>query len=113
MRIVVVGATGNVGSSLMSLLAADSRFESLVGVARRRPRLVLPKTEWETADVVTADLAPVFAGADAVVHLAWAIQPSHDPEALYRTNVQGSARVFDAVARAGVPALVYASSIGA
>jgi nucleoside-diphosphate-sugar epimerase len=32
---------------------------------------------------------------------------------LYNINVAGSKRVFDAVAEAGVPALVYASSVGA
>jgi nucleoside-diphosphate-sugar epimerase len=47
------------------------------------------------------------------VHLAWRIQPSHDLAALARVNIAGSARVFQAVADAGVPALVYASSVGA
>jgi nucleoside-diphosphate-sugar epimerase len=52
-------------------------------------------------------------GADAVVHLAWQIQPSRDGARLRRTNVDGSHRVFEATAAAGVPALVYASSVGA
>ncbi len=47
-----------------------------------------------------------------MVHLAWQIQPSHDRRTLYRTNVGGSRAVIDAAVRAGVPALVYASSIG-
>jgi nucleoside-diphosphate-sugar epimerase len=64
-------------------------------------------------DIRRDDLAPLFHGADCVVHLAWAIQPSHDLEALRRTNVDGSERVFQAVADAEVPALVYASSVGA
>lgn len=75
--------------------------------------LQIPKTEWVAADVVSSDLVSVFAGADAVVHLAWAIQPSRDDGRLRAVNVDGSARVFDAVARAGVPTLVYASSVGA
>jgi nucleoside-diphosphate-sugar epimerase len=54
-----------------------------------------------------------MSGADAVVHLAWQIQPSHDPERLWRTNVLGSRAVFDAAASSGVPHLVYASSVGA
>ncbi|MDQ4040692.1 MAG: NAD-dependent epimerase/dehydratase family protein, partial [Actinomycetota bacterium] len=41
------------------------------------------------------------------------IQPSRDRAATYGINVGGSARVFRAVADAGVPALVYASSVGA
>src|SRR5581483_1504378 len=112
MRVVVVGATGNVGSSLTRLLAADDRIESVVGVARRRPSLSLPNTTWVEADVVTSDLEQVFRGADACVHLAWLIQPSRDLETLRRVNVDGSARVFAAVAAAGVGTLVYASSVG-
>jgi nucleoside-diphosphate-sugar epimerase len=48
-----------------------------------------------------------------VVHLAWLIQPGRDKQQLHEVNVEGSARVFRAVAAAGVPRLVYASSIGA
>lgn len=77
------------------------------------PRLDLPKTEWRPADVARDDLASHFAGADCVVHLAWLIQPSHDLAFLRRTNVDGSGRVFRAVAEAGIPSLVYASSVGA
>jgi UDP-glucose 4-epimerase len=113
MRVVVVGATGNVGSSLVRALSADESVESVLGVARRRPRLELPKVEWARADVSRDALAPLFARAGAVVHLAWLIQPSRDLTALWRTNVAGSQRVFDAVAEAGVPSLVYASSVGA
>jgi nucleoside-diphosphate-sugar epimerase len=47
------------------------------------------------------------------VHLAWLFQPTHDELATWGNNVLGSIRVFDAVARAGVGALVYASSVGA
>jgi nucleoside-diphosphate-sugar epimerase len=113
MRVVVVGATGNVGSSLVRLLVADERVGSVLGVARRRPGLRLPKAEWAEADVSVDDLASLFHGADAVVHLAWLIQPSHDLETLRRVNVDGSRRVFAAVAEAGVRTLVYASSVGA
>jgi nucleoside-diphosphate-sugar epimerase len=113
MRVVVVGATGNVGSSVVEALSGDPAVDSVLGVARRRPALELPKVAWATADVSADDLVPHFRGADAVVHLAWLIQPSHRVDVMEATNVEGSARVFDAVAGAGVPALVYASSIGA
>jgi len=112
MRVVVLGATGNVGSSLTRLLAADPAVESIVGIARRRPELTLAKTTWEEADVATTDLEQYFRDADAVVHLAWLLQPSHDLDALRQANVVGSSRVFDAAANAGVGALVYASSVG-
>jgi nucleoside-diphosphate-sugar epimerase len=113
MRVVVVGASGNVGTSLLGALALDQQVESVLGVARRRVELDLPKVEWAQADVTSSDLVALFRGADAVVHLAWLIQPSRDLARLRRVNVDGSARVFRAVAEASVPALVYASSVGA
>jgi UDP-glucose 4-epimerase len=113
MRVVVTGASGNVGTSVLRSLGADSAVESILGIARRAPQLSFAKTEWRAADVTRADLEPLFEGADAVVHLAWLIQPSRDEATLYETNVRGSGRVFDAAARCGVPAIVYASSVGA
>jgi UDP-glucose 4-epimerase len=88
-------------------------WESVVGIARRRPRIEFAKTDWATADIARDDLLPLLRGADAVVHLAWLIQPTRDPPYLERVTVDGSKRVFAAVREAGVPALVYASSIGA
>jgi UDP-glucose 4-epimerase len=113
MRVVVTGATGNVGTSLVRRLSTEPAVTSIVGVARRAPELDLPKVEWVAADVSRDDLGPAFAGADVVVHLAWLIQPSHRLDVLEATNVAGSKRVFDAAAAAGAGALVYASSVGA
>ena len=113
MRVVVVGATGNVGTSLVRALSEEPAVEQIIGVARRLPALVVPKVEWREADITHSDLGGTFDGADAVVHLAWAIQPSRDPEALRATNLDGTLRLLDAVARARVPALAYSSSVGA
>jgi len=113
MRVAVVGATGNVGTSLLRALSDDPSIDEIVGIARRRPELSFPRTRWVTADVVTDDLVSAFAGVDAVVHLAWLIQPSRDRATTRAVNVDGSRRVFEAAAAAGVPALVYASSVGA
>ncbi|HEV7585472.1 MAG TPA: NAD-dependent epimerase/dehydratase family protein [Solirubrobacteraceae bacterium] len=113
MRIVVIGATGNVGTSVMDSLLADASVEEIVAVARRRPETSWARTRFVAADVSRDQLEPILAGADAVIHLAWLIQPSRDRAMTRRVNVDGSRRVFEAVASAGVPALVYASSVGA
>lgn len=114
-RIVVTGATGNVGTSVVRLLSEDPETGSVRGLARRVPEESPPKTEWSAVDLASeqAGLVEEFEGAAAVVHLAWAFQPTHDPAVTWRTNVLGSIRVFDAVAAAGVPTLVHASSVGA
>jgi UDP-glucose 4-epimerase len=113
LRVVVVGASGNVGTSVLHALAKESSVDSVLGVARRVPSMEFAKTDWVAADITRDPLEPLFRGADAVVHLAWLIQPSRKLDVTRATNVDGSARVFRAAGRAGVGALVYASSVGA
>jgi len=113
MRIAVVGATGNVGTSVLRALAVDPRIEYVRGIARRLPRFQQAKTEFVAADVVHCKLEPLFDGMDAVIHLGWRIQSAHRPRELELSNVRGSERVFDAVERTGVPTLLYSSSVGA
>jgi ferritin-like metal-binding protein YciE/nucleoside-diphosphate-sugar epimerase len=113
MKVIVTGATGNVGTSTVEALSQSPEIDEIVGLARREPDWKPPKTSWIEADILSADLEEIFAGADAVVHLAWAIQPSRDAVTLERINVEGSWHVFEAVAAAGVPKLIHASSVGA
>jgi UDP-glucose 4-epimerase len=120
MRIVIVGASGNAGTALLRRLRHEPDVD-LVGVVRRPPApgagLPYDAVEWHAHDIgspgAAERLTGIFAGAAAVVHLAWQIQPSHDERVLHRTNVDGSRAVIDGVVRARVPALVYASSVGA
>jgi UDP-glucose 4-epimerase len=117
MRVVIVGATGNAGTALLRRLHQESDIE-LAGVARRLPEPagVYAGVDWHSIDVGAGDavdrLTQAFRGADAVVHLAWQIQPSHDQRLLYRTNVLGSRAVARAALQAGVATLVQASSVG-
>jgi UDP-glucose 4-epimerase len=117
-RIVVVGATGNIGISLVERLAADPKVDSIVGVARRTPQASLDFTgservSWVAADIRYDDLEPLVEGADAVVHLAWMFQPTHRPQVTWSTNAVGTSRLVDAVVATGVPALVVSSSVAA
>jgi len=113
MHIVVTGATGNVGTSVLEALANEARVRSITAIARRAPALKVAKTFFVRADVAEESLGPLFEGADAVIHLAWQFQPEKRAEELWSTNVLGSRRVFDAVRQARVPKLVHASSFSA
>lgn len=128
MRVVVVGGTGNAGSAVLRALAEEPVVASVLGVARRFPdRGAAPYdgARWETFDVgaetrgpederrLVAGLAELLTGADAVVHLAWLIQPNRERALLRRTNVDGTRRVAQACVQAGVGHLVVASSVGA
>lgn len=113
MRVIVVGATGNVGTSVVKALESDPKITSIVGVARRLPGMRGEKTTYRAADISTDDLVEIFSGADVVIHLGWLFHPMRNPVRTWRNNVLGGIRVFNAVAEAKVPALVYASSVGA
>ena len=118
MRIVITGASGNLGTALLRRLRDESAHD-LVGICRRPPGDEAPYTgvDWVALDLAAPDagqaLAPVMAGADSVVHLAWGFQPARDHAYLERVGVGGTRAVVSAATTAGVPHLVHASSVGA
>jgi len=117
MRIVVTGLSGNLGTALLGRLLADGGHE-IVGVVRRPPHDDEPyrHASWVGLDVAQEGarqrLQEVFAGADAVVHLAWGFQPSHVQEYLDRVGIEGTQAVLGAADAAGVGQLVHLSSLG-
>jgi nucleoside-diphosphate-sugar epimerase len=117
MRIAITGASGNVGTAVTRRLLAEGGYD-VVGIARRPPEPAgADGVEWHpldlTEDACLPHLERAFAGADAVIHLAWGFQPSHDEAYLRELGVGGTRRVVTAATRAGVPHLVHQSSMGA
>lgn len=133
MRIVITGASGNVGTALLRRLQQERSARhgterpntdgpdelELAGIGRRTPDLTVAPysgVEWHALDIADDDggqLRAALAGADAVVHLAWILQPNRDEAVLHRTNVTGTANVLRAAREAGVRHVVCASSMGA
>ncbi len=133
MRIAVTGACGPVGAHVVRQLLADPAVEEVVALSRRPPAVepssqaggapaVLPlagkadRLRWQALDLgdpgVAGALVDAFDGCESVVHLAWRAEPSHDGDLLRSANLDGTSRVLRAVRHAGVPGLVYASSVG-
>ncbi len=116
MRILITGASGNLGTALLRRLGGE---HEVVAVSRRRPPAVAPYSaaSWESIDLAGSSaveaLTAAMRGCDAVVHLAWAIQPSRDRERLRRVNQGGAAAVLEAMRGADVAHLVCVSSVGA
>src|SRR5919202_2051853 len=99
MRVAVIGASGNIGTSVLHALTGDPEVSSITGIARRAAGD--GEIEWRKRDVARDDIRPDLEGADAVICLSWLIQPSRDLEQLRAANVHGSRRVFEAAAAVG------------
>ena len=115
MRVLVTGATGFIGSALVSRLDTDG-----VAVRGAVRRAVPVSGSFEPVMVGAIDgateWADTLAGVDAVVHLAARVhvmdEPEADPpEAFRRVNVEGSLRLARQAAEAGVRRFVFVSSV--
>ncbi|HEY6794268.1 MAG TPA: NAD-dependent epimerase/dehydratase family protein [Kineosporiaceae bacterium] len=112
-RVIVTGAAGFIGTHLTRALAADKAW-----VTALDERAIDPPTATvlraRRVDLLTADLTSLFAGVDAVFHLAGrpGVRQSWGPgfEAYVRCNLLGTERVVEACVEAGVRRLVVASS---
>ncbi|WP_280430556.1 NAD-dependent epimerase/dehydratase family protein, partial [Nocardia brasiliensis] len=102
-------ARGSPGPADTGSRHAARRRRSCARSARCRSRVRCDIGDQAAMPILTR----AFAGADAVVHLAWAVQPRVTDPPLRRTNHLGSANVLRAAAACGVTHLTCASSVAA
>jgi len=115
-HVAVTGPTGEIGRALMRALERSRDVASIRAMARRT---VDPDAEgWRKTTYLRGDVRDraaveeLVAGADAVVHLAFAIMGAGGDEG-HRVNLEGSRNVFAATVAAGAARLVYTSSVAA
>ena len=101
--------------AVVNALERSRRVKKIVGMARRPfdpEEQGWKKTEYRQGDVQDAEsVRDLVKGADAVVHLAFIILSAGD--ATRDLNIEGSRRVFEQAAKAGVERICYASSVAA
>jgi nucleoside-diphosphate-sugar epimerase len=107
----VTGANGYVGSIIASSLRHAS--QKVVGLCRPASRLdadsTLPVRNFSLDADVTAD---TFCDIDTLIHCAYDFH-SRSRSEIWRLNVDGTIRLFDAARSAGVKKIVFISSISA
>jgi UDP-glucose 4-epimerase len=113
MRYLVTGGSGYIGSRLTARLAGRDETERILICDVRPPRAYRPKVEFRELDV--RDAAAVKAAVeaehpDALVHLAFVLNPMHDHELTYDIDVNGTHNVLRAAGDAGVGHVLVTSS---
>ena len=114
MKAFVTGATGFVGSHVARVLADQGADLRLLVRSTSNPKNI----EGIRADRVVGDLRDAaslekaISGCDTVFHVAadyrlWI----HDPDQMYRSNVEGTRAILQAALKDGVRRVVYTSSV--
>jgi UDP-glucose 4-epimerase len=119
-RIVITGGAGFIGTNLARHFARQNAFEVLVLdnlSAGQTADRIPPQAAFRHGDYTDAQtLGHCLAGADVVVHLAalsGVMDSIEDPGPSFEINVVGSFRLLEAARRAGVGAVIVASTGGA
>lgn len=113
MRYLVTGATGLVGSHVIDRLVAHGHaVRALVRRATVAEQLRKGGIESRLGDLAAAaDLRPVVAGVDVVVHCAAVVQVAGQPRDVWAVNVEGTEGLLAASAEVGVRRFVHLSSV--
>ena len=116
MRYVITGGSGYIGSRLVDLLSRREDTEKIVICDLAPPKGYRPKTEFERVDVRDREAVRAVlerARPDALVHLAFILNPSHDEHFMYDVDVNGTHNVLEAAAAAGTRQVLVTSSSSA
>jgi UDP-glucose 4-epimerase len=113
MRYLVTGGSGYIGSRLVERLGERDDTERVVIADVRPPASYRPKTEYQHLDV--RDRARVrevieHERPDALVHLAFILNPIHDERTMYDIDVNGTLYVLEAADAAGIEQVLVTSS---
>jgi UDP-glucose 4-epimerase len=115
LTVAVTGPTGEIGVPFMRALERTAEVGRVLAMARRPfdpAEHGWSKAEYRQGDILDrAAVDALVAEADVVVHLAFIVVKASAGS--YDINIDGSRNVFEATVAAGVPRLIYTSSVAA
>mgnify|MGYP000950160585 CR=1 FL=1 len=112
LRIALTGSSGFVGKAIIRQLVDDPEVDKILALDLA-PCEDHPKVTWLNTDVRDPVLAEQFMsfGVNAVIHLAFIIEPKGKPDLMYDVNVNGTANVLRAAAASHADRFMMMSSL--
>src|SRR2546421_641353 len=111
MKYVITGGSGYIGGRLSDLLTQREDTE-VVTIDLRPPAVPRPRTRFVRMDIRDRGMRSLLEAErpDALVHLAFVLNPMRDEQTMYDIDVNGTQNVLEAASTAVVSQVLVASS---
>ena len=110
--VVITGAAGYIARQLIAALENHRGCQKILGTDIVEPAFHAAKLEFCKHDIRDPSLFDQWQAQkiDALVHLAFIVDPIHDEKKMYDVNVNGTRNVLNICARLNIPHIIVASS---
>ena len=112
-RYLITGGSGYIGGRLTDVLSARDETEKIIDVDVKPPPRAYPKTEFVKGDVRDGNAIRQLLERhkiDALVHLAFILNPSRDEAMMYDVDVNGTQATLQAASEAGTQQVLVTTS---
>jgi len=111
--IAITGAAGFFAECLVPLLETDPSVERIVAIDCREPASLTSweKVEFHKLDIRDPEIGSLFQGIDILVHMAFVLMRLPGAKDVDDINTAGSRNVLQLAAIAGVPKVIFTSSV--
>ena len=113
MKVAITGISSYLASEILPMLENNDSVSEILGLDIAERDYNSSKVVFKKRDVRDPQLEEDLKGYDAILHLAFIVDPLKDKKEMYSININGSRNVFECAIKAGVKKIVHASSVSA
>ena len=112
MKLAITGVAGYFGRKIVQRLEEKEEVDYIFGISRRKFSHNFRKLDYRRMNVRNKKLGEIFKekGIDALIHLAFVLNPIHNEREMHDINVGGAKNVLEAAEYAGIDKIIMTSS---
>lgn len=114
-RPLITGVSGYFGSRLIQELDSDNEIQQIIGIDISEPKFSSQKLKFFKRDINDFSLRDIIKeeDVDSVFHFSFIVNPIHDSDKMFRTNVNGTRHILDICHRLRIRKILVTSSASA